>query len=62
MRRVVVMDIGCLECHNESNLLGIYDGRAEALAAHDGLVFADELGWSDWRGESLVVGFVEGDA
>lgn len=62
MRRVVVMNIGCLECGNSSELLGIYDGRAEALAAHDGLVFADELGWQDWRGGELLVAFVEGDA
>lgn len=55
MTQYVVFDIGCLECHNPSDLIGIYTTRAEALAT--GATPAKVLGEDDWRGEGLRVVF-----
>ena len=51
----IVIDIGCLECHNPSEFLGAYRTEDEAKKAHPDAKNATEIGI--WRGEGIVVVF-----
>ena len=58
--RAVVMDIGCLECHVPSELLGIYSSAFEALAAHPEAQLATTMDSDlDWYGDVVQVIFTE---
>jgi len=58
MTPVIVIEIGCLECSNPSDLLGIYDNVAQAIAAHPEAKLRSELKTSwDWGGSEMVVIF-----
>lgn len=58
----VVISVGCLECGNVSDLLGVYPSVAEALAAHPEAKLRSDMqggdGWAgDWWGEDVTVIF-----
>ena len=54
MTRFVAMDIGCLECGEDSACLGIFDTKAEAEAA---LVEPEQKQKADWHGQHCFVVF-----
>lgn len=60
-RRFVVIDIGCLECGNPSNLLGAYPTLAAARAAHPHAEARADVGddgmYGTWHGESIEIIF-----
>lgn len=51
----VVMDIGCLECGEETNLLGAYATAEEALLEHPGAQRREDV--TRWSGQAVVVAF-----
>ena len=51
----VVVDIGCLECHNTSELVGVYLDPADVPP--DATPAEDLTGHDDWRGSELRVVF-----
>jgi hypothetical protein len=55
----VVVDIGCLECHLPSELIGIFTDRDEALGSRAPyeVVPAEDLGENGWHGDGLTVMF-----
>lgn len=57
---VVVMDIGCLECGQSTELLGVYPDMGSALAAHPGAKNRADMNDArrgDWRGPGVIVAF-----
>lgn len=60
---VVVIDIGCLECSNPSDLLGVYPSIEVARAAHPDVKPRSDLdGWNAWHRSSMIVAFELPDA
>jgi hypothetical protein len=65
---VVVIRIGCLECGNQSDLLGVYPSEAAARAAHPEVRMRAEMSspstdmrmtgsGHEWSGDWIEVGF-----
>jgi hypothetical protein len=55
-RLYIVVGIGCLECRQPSELVGVFTDRDQALAAgpDDLPVYpAEDLGENDWHGDGL---------
>lgn len=59
----VAIDIGCLECSEASNLLGVYTTAEAALAAHPRAHLRSDMtdGWPGpgkvWGGQGMTVVF-----
>lgn len=48
IKRWLVFDIGCLECGEESNIVGLYDTKEEAVAAS---IVASDIQQQSWSGQ-----------
>lgn len=55
--RWLVIDIGCLECGNPSEVLGTYPSQEDARAAHPEAQLASDMDSHDWRGGGVLVIF-----
>lgn len=54
---IIVVDVGCLECGNESDLMGLYPDMATALAAHPEAIPRGGMDDDSWRGSGLTIAF-----
>lgn len=51
----LVFDIGCIECGESSNVVGVYDTRVEAdIVAEDWVSEDDYWGRPEWGGQHSV--------
>lgn len=48
IKRWLVFDIGCIECGEESDIVGLYDTKEEAVAAS---IVASEKQQQHWSGQ-----------
>ena len=59
-KRWLVLEIGCLECGNPTDVLGTYDTLKDAREAHPHArlrALMDDRPYGDWAGESVDVIF-----
>lgn len=50
VKRYLAFDIGCIECGEESNVIGTFDTRRQAIAAANKAAKAQR---ADWHGQHL---------
>lgn len=55
MKRYLVMDIGCIECGEESSIVGLFERREDADKAMVDYIDDDTLwGKEEWNGQHSI--------